>query len=204
MIILLQSENHIMAPGTQTRLICEWPDIAQGEVVTIIRYDATQGYLVHTNTNMKEIWLPVHVLSNYSRKPWSFRFKKPSRRSIDGINVIDSVISEGIIPEFRDILKDITVQCGTKVVLKCRVRNCGKNSKQSWKKLEPNLCILGNGKFLLGQEDEGIAIYAIDNVKLSDSGIYSFTFTNDFGTITCSSVLTVTNLYPPLPEPKFK
>ncbi|XP_049818825.1 kalirin isoform X2 [Aethina tumida] len=194
-------ENHIMAPGTQARLVCEWPDVALGEVVTIIRYDASQGYLVRTNTHLEEMWVPAHILSNYNRKPWSFRFRKPTRRSIDN-NAPPELIPEGSAPEFRDKLKDITVQSGTKVVFKCRVKNCGPNHKQSWKKLEPNMCVLRNGRFLLGENDEGVAVLNLDNAKLSDSGTYSFSITNDFGTATCVALLTVTNNFPPLQEPK--
>lgn len=192
-----------MAPGTQARLVCEWPDLTLGEVVSIIRYDATQGYLVRTNSNLEEMWLPAHILSNYNRKPWSFRFRKPGRRTIDG-HSIQETISEGPSPEFRDKLKDITVHSGTKVVLKCRIKNCGQVTKHSWKKLEPNLCILRNGKFIQTENGEGVATMCIDNVKVTDSGTYSFTISNEFGSANCSAVLTVTNNYPPLPEPKIQ
>lgn len=191
-----------MAPGTQARLVCEWPDLNLGEVVTIIRYDATQGYFVRTNANLEEIWVPAHTLSNYNRKPWSFRFKKNNRRFDNAIQ--ENSAPEGALPEFRDRLKDITVQSGTKVVLKCKVKNCGQVVKQNWKKLEPNLCILRNGKFIEGEGDEGVAMMSIENVKVSDSGTYSFTITNEFGSASCSAVLTVTNNYPPLPEPKIQ
>ncbi|CAH0547746.1 unnamed protein product, partial [Brassicogethes aeneus] len=196
-------DNHIMAPGTQARLVCEWPEATLGDVVTIIRYDATQGYLVRNNAHLDEIWLPAHILSNYNRKPWSFRFRKPTRRSIDNTNTPD-VIPEGPIPEFRDKLKDLTVHGGTKVVLKCRVKNCGPNNKQSWKKLEPNMCVLRNGRFLLGDNDDGVAVLNIDNAKLSDSGTYSFTLTNEYGATSCSCILTVLNNFQPINEPKIQ
>lgn len=132
-----------MPPGTQARLVCEWPCLNLGDLVTIIGYEPTQGYQVRSTTNLDELWIPAHVLANHNRKPWSFRFKKP-RKSLEG------VISENPVPEFRDKMKDITVQTGSKVVLKCRVRNCNRNTKLTWKKVEPNLGVLQNGKFLQG------------------------------------------------------
>ncbi|EFA00236.2 Kalirin-like Protein [Tribolium castaneum] len=181
-----------MAPGTQARLITEWPDLSLGEVVTIIRYDTSQGYLVHTQTHSEELWLPAHALSNYNRKPWPFRFKKPA------------IIPELAPPEFRDSLRDVTVQSGAKIVLKCRVKNCGRSPKISWKKLEPNMCVLRNGRFMLGEEDEGVAMLIIDNVKLSDSGTYSVTISNEGGICQSSALLTVTDPYPALQEPQIQ
>jgi hypothetical protein len=201
--LLNMCDNHVMAPGTQARLIYEWPELTLGDVVTIIRYDTTQGYLVHTQTNSEEMWLPAHVLSNYNRKPWTFRFKKPPRKPIES-SCQENVIPEASLPEFRDKLRDVTVQCGAKVVLKCRVKKCGRNPKLNWKKLEPNLCILRSGRFLLGQEDEGVAMLVIDNAKLSDSGTYSVTITNEVGSCQCSALLTVTDPYPALQEPRIQ
>ncbi|KAJ8968251.1 hypothetical protein NQ317_012960 [Molorchus minor] len=140
-------DTNVMAPGTQARLVCEWPDLTSG--------GNRHGYFVRTNATLEETWVLTHVLSNYTRKPWSFRFKK-GRRLTDE-NVI--VESEGSPPEFRDKLKDITVQSGTKVVLKCRVKNCGPNSRSNWKKLEPNLFILKNGRFLQGDHDEAVQLF---------------------------------------------
>ena len=200
----MQCDNHIMAPGTLARLTCEWPDLVVGEVVTIIRYDTSHGYLVHTQTSSNEIWLPPHVLSNYNRKAWTFRFKKHARRPPDGLPHDNIIHETPPVPEFRDKLKDVTVQCGTKVVLKCRIKHCGQNPKVKWKKLEPNLCILRNERFMFGQEDEGVAMLVIDNAKLSDSGTYSVTVSNEAGTCQCSAVLTVTDPYPALQEPRIQ
>lgn len=193
-----------MAPGSQARLVCEWPDLNLGEVVTVIRFDATQGYLVKTSTNLDEVWVPAHVLSNYNRKPWSLRFRRHrSRRTNEG-SPVQETIAEGPLPEFSDKLKDITVQSGTKVVLRCKVRNCGQICRNSWKKLEPHLTVLRNGKFAMGDNGEGVALLSIDNARAEDSGTYAFTIGNEFGTSTCTAVLTVTSNYPPLPEPKIQ
>lgn len=198
------SDNCIMAPGTQARLTCEWSDFNAGDVVTIVRYDAAQGYLVRSPTNEEEFWLPIHVLSNYhNRKQWSFRFRK-SNQSRKFITEPSSPVNE--LPEFRERLKDVTVQCGGRAVLKCTVKNCSPNSKQTWQKLEQNLCQTRQGRFILNSKNnEGLAMLNIDNVKISDSGIYQFTISwNDGISISCSAHLNVTNLYPPLEEPNIQ
>lgn len=188
-----------MAPGTQARLICDWSELSTGEVVTIIRYEATQGYFVHIHTNSDEVWLPPHILSNHNRKPWTLRFKKTAKKSID-----PDIIPEHHPPEVKDKLKDVTVQCGSKVVLKCRVRNCGRSPKIIWKRLEPNTCLMRNCRFVAGQEDDGVAMLVFDNVKLSETGVYSVTISNDAGSCQCSAILTVTDPYPVLHEPKIQ
>lgn len=137
-----------MAPGTQARLICEWPDIVVGETVNVIKYDPTQGYLVRTSTTLDEIWLPAHVLSATHRKHWSFRFRKPSfagqgRRSID-VNAFPETIAEISCPEFRDKIKDITAQRGSRIGFKCRVKVSGRNVHISWRKTEPDPCVMRN------------------------------------------------------------
>lgn len=182
-----------MAPGTQARVISEWPDLTLGEIVTIIRYDPNQGYQIHSQTTSKELWVPPRVLSNYSKKPWNFKFRKP-RKSAE-----DNIIIESPIPEIRDKLKDVTVQTGSKVTFKCRIKNC-KNLKIVWRKADSN-CIF-HGRFLPTQENEGVAVFSIDNTKIADSGIYTVFVSNDFGSCQDSAILTVTDPFPTLQEPK--
>ncbi|XP_017782251.1 PREDICTED: triple functional domain protein-like isoform X2 [Nicrophorus vespilloides] len=199
-------DNHVMAPGTQARLVCEWPECNLGEAVTIIRYDSNQGYLVRTNTHLEEIWLPSHVLSNGNRKAWSFRFRKPSftpgRRSIDGTNIQENIIPEVSCPEFRDKVKDCTAQSGTKVVFKCRVKPCGRNVQITWKKTEPDPCVMRNsGRFALSQSEDGVAMLIISNARSSDSGTYLCIASNDIGSAQCYAVLNVSDSLPLLREP---
>ncbi|XP_060534993.1 triple functional domain protein isoform X2 [Cylas formicarius] len=194
-------ETHIMAPGTQVRVVREYPNVNLGEVVTIIRYDANKGYLVLVNCAMEETWLPPHVISNHGRKPWPFAFRKLTRKPTDDNALYENPIEE-CLPEITDRLKDVTVQAGSKVTLRCRIRNGGQTTRHSWKKLEPNLCVLRNGRFVLNSDEEGIAILSLDNVKPCDSGTYSFTITNEYGSTSCSAVLTVTNTIALLNEPK--
>uniref|UniRef100_A0A6P7GCH9 Triple functional domain protein-like n=1 Tax=Diabrotica virgifera virgifera TaxID=50390 RepID=A0A6P7GCH9_DIAVI len=194
------ADHLIMPPGTQARLVCEWPHLNLGDLVTIIRYDPTQGYFVRTSSSLEEFWIPAHVLANYSRKLWSFRLKKP-RKSLEGIL---SENSDRCVPEFRDRLKDITVQSGSKVVFKCRVKNWNRNTRQTWKKMEPNVVVLHNGKFVQGDNEGGIALMVIENARASDAGTYCLTVSNEFGSITCTAKLSITSSYPPIPEPKIQ
>uniref|UniRef100_A0A1Y1LMY4 Protein kinase domain-containing protein n=1 Tax=Photinus pyralis TaxID=7054 RepID=A0A1Y1LMY4_PHOPY len=200
-------DQTIMSPGTLARLVCEWPDLSLGDIVHIVQYDAIEGYLVRTTTHLEEIWLPVHVLSNYNRKPWSFRFRKPSfpshgRRSVDGNSLQENVINEVSCPEFLDKMKNLAAQCGSKVVFKCKVKSCGGNMKISWRKTEPDPCVMrSSGRFVLNRSN-GVASLTINNSRLSDSGSYLCTISNEIGSTQCSAILTVTDSLPPLTEPK--
>ncbi|CAH1132932.1 unnamed protein product [Ceutorhynchus assimilis] len=197
-------ENHILAPGTQARIISEYAGLNIGDVVTIITFDATQGYCVLANVLRQQKWLPASCISHHGRKHWNFGFKKPPaiKPPTNGTHV--DTILEGPLPEFKDRLKDITIQSGSKVILKCRVKQCGPNCRQSWKKLEPNLCILRNGRFMLDSNNDGVAILSLENAKPSDSGTYSFTVTNEYGSASCTCILTVLTNSSPLAEPKIQ
>lgn len=184
-------ENHILAPGTQARIIREYPKVNLGEVVTIIKYDANKGYLVCVNVVREKVWLPAYVISNPSQKPWNFRFKKPPRTLPTNGNIPESP-QEGPVPDITDRLQDLVVQAGSKIVLCCRIRGHTPHCRQSWKKLEPNLCILRNGRFMMEPNGEGVALLTLDNAKPSDSGTYSFTIANEYGSASCSCVVSVT------------
>lgn len=197
-----------MAPGTQARLICEWPDLSIGEYVSIIRYDPHQGYLVRTNSNLEELWLPLHVLSNNHRKPWSFRFRKPSfatqgRKSID-ITAFPEHIIEVTTPEFREKISDITSECGTKVIFKCRIKSYSKNIQVSWRKTEPDPSVMRNsGRFVLTQTDD-MAMLIINNLRSTDAGTYLCSISNEVGSNQCSATLRISDSFPSLREPKIQ
>lgn len=197
-----------MLPGTLARLICEWPNLSLGDIVTVVKYDSIQGYLVQTNTHLEEIWLPIHVLSIYNRKPWSFRFRKPTfsphgRRSLDGNFNNERIISEVSCPEFIDKLKNLSAQCGSNVVFKCRVKHCGGNMKISWRKTEPDQCVLrSTGRFVISKIEDSVGTLEINNVRASDCGSYLCTVSNEIGSTQCSAVLTITDSLLPLQEPK--
>lgn len=197
-----------MAPGTQARIVCEWPDLTLGDTVTVIKYDPTQGYLVRTNILLEELWLPSHViLSNNNRKPWSFRFRKSSlnspvgRRSVDVTNYSENITC----PEFREKIKDVSVQVGSKVMFMCKVKPCNKNLHISWRKTGPDPCVMRNsGRFVLSQTPDGTATLLINNVRISDSGTYLCSAANDIGSVQCSAVLIVSDSLQPLREPKIQ
>lgn len=199
-----------MAPGTQARIICEWPEMNLGDAVTIIKYDPVQGYLVRNNTHLEEIWLPSHILSNNNRKPWSFRFRKPSfiaqgRRSIDVSNYTENITTYLTCPEFREKIKDVSVQCGSKVMFMCKLKPCGRNLHISWRKTGPDPCVLRNsGRFVLNQLPDSTATLLINNVRISDSGTYLCSASNDIGSTQCSAVLIVSDSLEPLREPKIQ
>ncbi|KAF5296697.1 hypothetical protein FQA39_LY12397 [Lamprigera yunnana] len=200
-------QSTIMSPGTLARLVCEWPDLSLGDIVHIIRYDSIEGYLVRTNIHLEEIWLPVHVLSNYNRKPWSFRFRKQNysngRRSIEGNSFQENVISELSCPEFIDKIKNLTAQSGSKVIFSCKVKNLRGNMKISWRKTEPDPCMIrSSGRFVISRNGNGFTSLTINNSKLSDSGNYLCTISNEIGSTQCSAILTVTDTLPQLHEPK--
>ncbi|KAK9877206.1 hypothetical protein WA026_016953 [Henosepilachna vigintioctopunctata] len=195
-------DNNIMAPGCQARLICEWPDLILGDIVTIIKYDSGQGYLVRTNAHLEEIWLPAHVLSAYSRRPWSFKFKKPGRKVQDVSH--ETTIAENPLPEFIDPLRDVCAHSGSEVTFRCRIRHGGRTTKLCWKKLEPEVVILRNAKLLMNQSEEGMAVLTIENIKKSDSGKYSVVISNEYGAVESCAVLTVTDKFAPLQEPSIQ
>lgn len=199
-----------MAPGTPARLICDWLDLHLGDVVHIIRYDANQGYLVRTNNVLEEIWVPVHILSYQNRKPWTFRFRKPSfsahgRKSIDCSAYPDSIITEIAVPDFRDKMKDVSIQSGNKATYKVRVKHCGKNIKFAWRKTEPDPCVIRqSGRFQLTQSEDGYATLTITNARSTDSGTYLCTASNEIGSAQCSAKLLVHDNIQPIHEPKIQ
>lgn len=211
----------ILAPGTLARTIVHFGDTHPGDVVTIIRFDASQGYLVRS-TNLEELWLPGHVLATAtsaggnSRKPWSFRFRKQSSSS-NGANSPTTVspmigeervvngIGEQLLscPEFRDRLQDVRAPSGSRVTLQVRTQVCTNLSTQiTWRKTEPDPCVMRNsGRFILSQSLEDCsATLVINNTRQSDSGTYVCILSNDIGTAQCSATLTITDI-PVLKQP---
>lgn len=202
----MQYEEQMMCAGTQARVVCEWPNLTIGNLVTILQFDQVHGYLVKTNTNINEIWVPPHILSNGHRKPWSFKFRKsnfPSHnKRSDGA---ENTLTEVSCPEFQDKIEDVVAHCGTKVIFKCRVKNSGGNIKISWRKTEPDPCVMRNsGRFMLSQSDDGIAMLTINNTRPSDSGTYLCTVSNEIGSNQCSASLIVSDSLLPLSEPKIQ
>lgn len=133
-----------MQSGMQARVISEWPELTLGSVVTVLQHDPIQGYLIKPTANTNEIWVPIHILSYYNRKAWSFRFRKTgSRRTVESNSCPENLTAiEVSCPEFQDKIKDVTAACGARVALKCRVKKCGGTMKISWRKTEPDPCVM--------------------------------------------------------------
>ncbi|XP_045464356.1 kalirin isoform X2 [Harmonia axyridis] len=194
------SDITLMSPGSQARLVCEWPELALGDIVTVIKHDQTQGYLVRTNSHLEEIWVPAHVLSAYNRRPWSFKFKKPGRRSQEN-SLQEPSIAENPLPEFIEPLRDANAHTGSEVTLRCRIRHHGRATKICWRKMEPEVVVLQTAKLHTSQSEEGLAVLTIENVKKTDSGKYSVIISNDHGCAESCSILSVAESFTPLQEP---
>lgn len=143
MLIFKQCED-ILQNGMQARVVCEWPDLTLGSVVTVLQYEPVRGYLIKTNGNSAEIWVPAHILSAYNRKAWSFRFRKNGgRRTVESNSCPENLSGVEITcPEFQEKTRDVTAACGARVALKCRVKRCGGSVKISWRKTEPDPCVM--------------------------------------------------------------
>lgn len=194
--------ENILTYGTQARVICDWFDINVGDIVNIIKYESSRGYLVRTSENSEELWVPTHVLSNNNRKPWSFSFKKPARRSMDAGTSID-MSNELCQPEFVSKIIDTSVVCGSRAVFKCKIKPFDKNTKVNWQKIEPDiLMIRSTGRISITQDEDGLCSLVINNARKTDSGVYMCYVLNNFGSAKCVASLSVTNSLPNLCEPK--
>nr|CAD7440802.1 unnamed protein product [Timema bartmani] len=82
------STASLIPPGSVVKVLAEFRALRPGELVAnkgecvqIVAYNPQRGYLVLRQSDAEEGWLPAHVLSHQAvvaRKPWSFRFRKPS------------------------------------------------------------------------------------------------------------------------------
>lgn len=155
------------------------------------------------------------------RKPWSFRFRKPNfssggqrgeRRSFDGgmgspSLPLSSRGNKSLIPEcgapapeFRDRLCDVSVPCGGKAELKCRLQ-CSPHCEVGDLNVTWNKClgdtgeasvIRNSGRHLVSIMDDGFVCLVIENCKLTDAGEYSCVASNDAGSTVTSAWLCVT------------
>ncbi|XP_049828356.1 kalirin isoform X4 [Schistocerca gregaria] len=145
---------NIIAPGTVVRVAVDFPAVHsdelttyRGEHVQVVTYNAERNsYMVRRRSESsapEDGWVPAHILMRtVSRKPWSFRFRKPGfstggrrgeRRSFDGSLgpspsssgrvSPDSLIPEYPVapPEFIEKLHCVNIHCGMRVELRCRL-----------------------------------------------------------------------------------
>ncbi|PSN40489.1 hypothetical protein C0J52_05229 [Blattella germanica] len=239
----------MMAPGSVVKVAADFRAIRgdelaanKGENVQIVSFSPARGYLVRRQSGEgdgEEGWVPAHILSiqqhhhhtgsdvTLPRKPWSFRFRKPSfsgggrrgeRRSFDGgmgspllsINgggnkpSNDSFIPECAAPppEFRERLCDVSVPCGAKVELRCRLQchpHCDVGDMNiMWKKCcgdnVVSTVIRSGGRYLINVLEDGSVYLIIDDCHQTDSGEYYCVASNDSGSSTTSARLNVIGL----------
>lgn len=155
------------------------------------------------------------------RKPWSFRFRKPNfsgvgrrgeRRSFDGgmgspLLPVSGGENKSLIPEcaattpeFQDRLRDVSVPCGGKVELRCRLQ-CHSHSEVGDLTVTWNKClvengesavILNGGRYSISIMDDGFVCLIIENTQLADAGEYSCLASNYAGSTVTSAWLSVT------------
>ncbi|XP_071053767.1 triple functional domain protein isoform X4 [Onthophagus taurus] len=176
-----KNDNRSWCENGQTTII-EYPNESQ-------RSDLNQTDLIRRNSD--EFWITENnTLSSSPRKPWSFRFRKNSRKSIDETSYSENMNNE--YPEFIEKIKDITVMVGSRAVLKYKASFSSKNVYSTWKKIQPDSWIIRNsGRILVSQNEDGEGLLIINNAKLTDSGVYVCTLSNDNIYAECSATLTV-------------
>lgn len=157
----------MISPGSVVRVTSDFPAIrsdelsaTRGEHVHVVSFSVERGYFVRRSSDdgvQEEGWIPSHVLAQVTpRKPWSFRFRKPSfstggrrgeRRSFDGgmnpppiLNSGGRLIAQEVLipecpvtlPEFSEHLHDLSISSGSRVELRCCLRT------------PPHVCDLGD------------------------------------------------------------
>jgi len=218
----------------------------RGETVQIMTFSPVRGYLVRRyggEGGGEEGWLPAHILPHHHyhhhhyhyhhhhhhpgsdvtlpRKPWSFRFRKPSfsggtrkgeRRSFDGgmgspLLSLSGGGNRPLIPEcaapppeFQDRLCDMSVLCGGKVELRCKLQchsQCeAADVSVTWNKcssdMGESIVIQNGGRYSLSMWDDGFVSLSIENCQQTDAGEYSCLASNDAGSAVTSAWLSVT------------
>nr|CAD7426990.1 unnamed protein product [Timema monikensis] len=147
------STASLIPPGSVVKVLAEFRALRPGELVAnkgecvqIVAYNPQRGYLVLRQSDAEEGWLPAHVLSPQAvvaRKPWSFRFRKPSfsggghrgeRRSFDGGLNTSPLLSQNSkqsdrfilecplpAPEFQEVLSNTSALCSGRAELRCKL-----------------------------------------------------------------------------------
>lgn len=96
-------------------------------------------------------------------------------------------------PEIISQSQDCVTSGGCTIVLYCKIKN-HLNAKVSWRKTEPNtINIFQGGRYFYTVNDLGDSKLIITQTKLSDSGLYVCSVSNNHGTTQCTIGLTVTS-----------
>ncbi|KAK6629330.1 hypothetical protein RUM43_003147 [Polyplax serrata] len=214
-----QNDTNGLVSGAFAKVVVDFkairPDdlhVKTGDTVVIVEHNTKRGYLVkHCYEDFMstgpEGWVPAHCLSNQAdnqRKPWSFRFRKPSfanpreKRVEDaGHRISDCQRNAVFQPELLDRLKDIVVAVGERAQLTCRMRPAARPEDVSitWRfgPMDTSTVIRAGGRFSIRLSHDGFATLSICQARVADNGQYTCTVTNSAGSVSSSAYLTVTS-----------
>ncbi len=212
--------------------------VHKGESVQILGFDREKNFyfvrkLIYPHDDG---WIPSHILQNPMdptpiKKPWSFRFKRPSfnKRSdkehppspllsgdhqshskdpdsiraspiigLFGTGSVEDVMDlfDESAPVFCHELKNVKCRSGETVILQCQLCITPSNKFDPmvvfWKDAFGHVIRTGPRYQVIFSESNGTCILQIEECRLSDSGRYTCTASNDAGSSTTSAVISVT------------
>ncbi|XP_034255517.1 kalirin isoform X2 [Thrips palmi] len=237
--------NHVEAvDNTIACVVSDWQaseagqlSLRRGERVKILKQSKANGVLVQKLRNSQaaefhsteEGWVPAHalafsstasILNGTSKKPWSFKFRKPSfnsgtagilKKRVAGQVVADQAGLEKVNGnssesklEIVNKLADTTVPIGVTAQLKCQLHVPSFMDVQDaniiWKRSIGkdsgfSSCLVEGRRYSMDFSEEGVASLTISDCQSSDAGIYSCTInaTNPTSlSVTTSAYLSVT------------
>lgn len=132
--------------------------------------------------------------SGASRRPWGFRFRKPSFtvKKMTDTTPGDGVINEVCAPELNERLSGCFVPVGGTAVLQCTLRRGIRHTSALWRKTSPDSRVLRHaGKHAISLSKDGIVRLVISECSTSDAGTYTCSISNDLGSVQSSCELRV-------------
>ncbi|CAL8069824.1 unnamed protein product [Orchesella dallaii] len=212
--------------------------VHKGESVQILGFDREKNFyfvrkLIYPHDDG---WIPAHILQNpldpttSIKKPWSFRFKRPSfnKREKEHAPLVSEPKDESIraspiiglfgtgsvedvmdlfdesAPVFCRELKNVKCQSGETVILQCQLFMTSTNKFEPmvvfWKDAFGHVIRTGPRHQVIFSESDGTCILQIEECRMSDSGRYTCTASNDAGSSTTSAVISVTAVAPAKPS----
>jgi len=183
---------------------------------------------IHHSSNIND---DTHHASNsnpVTKKPWSFRFRKPSFTKKDQkepLVPLDCVLDTTVVtsdpvtlssydddeytPVFiQHLEKSVKCLSGDQVILQCVLSTSTNNRLYKndppvifWKDAFGHLIRSNENHTVSFSEDDGLCSLRIHHARLSDSGRYTCTAVTDGGSASTTGVLSVTPLSPPKPGP---
>ncbi|XP_043215264.1 kalirin-like isoform X2 [Amphibalanus amphitrite] len=184
-------------------------DVQRGDLVHVVSYNRSRGYLVHraaTRTSpAAEGWVPPHVLAAADplqrRTNWAFRFRRPSggpprevkRHSSDQTerrHVSVRLMEPGRPPcRLRRAPSDVTVYAGDTVVLSCTVSQPEDVVDAQWR--DPWNRVVDGGRASHTVDDDGTCRLTIQGAESGDSGEYVCEVFTDRQVLRAAATVTV-------------